>query len=140
MWRTKKFIIIAVSLAVLLAVGIGGVVLAADNQDTSQAKAPGEELFTKVCAIYQEKTGVALDQAALKDAFTQAGSEIRKEMEQSRLQNLVTQGKITQDQADQFLKWLDSRPNVPSGFGFRGFGGFPGGGGPWAPPATPPAE
>jgi aconitase A len=143
MGRTKKIIIIAVSVAVVLALGIGGVVLAADNQTSGQTK-PGEALFAKACEIYQQKTGVAIDQAALKDAFQQAGSEIQKEMTQTRLQNLVTQGKITQDEADQMQNWLEARPkvNAPfgSGFGFRGHGGFPGRGGPCFPPPPAPPE
>ncbi len=139
MSRTKKFIIIGVSVAVLLAGSIFGVVLAADNEDSSQPKAPGEDMLPKVCAIYEQKTGVAIDQAALKDAFAQARSEIQKELEQARLQDMVNQGKITQEQADQFQKWWESKPNVPFGFGFPGHGRFPGRGGPCAPP-PPPAE
>jgi maltose-binding protein MalE len=144
MWRSKKFIIIAVVAVVLLAGSISGVALAASNGDDSQSKAPGGDLLEKVCTIYQQKTGVTIDQAALKDSFAQAQSEIRKEWEQARLQDMVTQGKITQEQADQYLNWLQSKPNVPLpdafGFGPRGHGRFPGMGGPCAPAPTAPAE
>jgi hypothetical protein len=136
MWRSKKFIIIAVLAAVLLAGSIGGVALAVGNGDDSQPKAPGEDLLARVCTIYQQKTSVAIDQAALKDAFTQARSEMQKEWEQARLQDLVKQGKITQNQADKYLNWWQSKPDVPFGFGFRGHGGFPGKGGPCAPPPS----
>ena len=135
----KKLIIIAVSVAVLLVGSIAGVVLAAGNGADNQSKAQGEDLLAKVCTIYQQKTGVAIDQTALKDAFTQAGKEMQTEREQARLQDQVTQGKITQDQADQYLKWLQSRPDVPGGFGFRGGGGFHGQGAPCAPPASAPS-
>jgi hypothetical protein len=143
MWRSKKFIIIAVSAAVLLAGSISGVALAAGNGDNSQPKALGTDLLAKVCTIYQQKTGVAIDQAALQDAFTQARSEMQKEQEQAHLQDLVTQGTITQDQADQYLNWLQSKPDVPIGFGFRGHGRFLGNGGPCvAPPSgiAPPSQ
>jgi hypothetical protein len=133
MWRSKKLIIVAVLAAVLLAGSIGGIALAADNGDNSQPKTQGDDLLAKVCTIYQQKTGVTIDQAALKDAFTQARSEMQKEREQARLQNLVKQGTITQEQADQYLNWWQSKPDVPFGFGFRGHGGFPGKGGPCAP-------
>ncbi|MGA7676933.1 MAG: hypothetical protein WCA51_00960 [Dehalococcoidia bacterium] len=136
MWRSKKFIIIAVSAAVLLAGSISGVALAASNGDNTQPKALGTDLLAKVCTIYQQKTGVAIDQQALTDAFTQARSELQKESEQANLQGLVTQGKITQDQADKYLNWWQSRPDMPSGFGFRGHGGFPGMGGQCAPPPS----
>jgi outer membrane murein-binding lipoprotein Lpp len=136
MLLNKKLIIIAVSAAVLLVGSIAGVVLAVGNGDENQAKAQGEDLLAKVCTIYQQKTGVAIDETALKDAFARAGSEMQTEREQARLQDLVTQGKITQDQADQYLKWWQSRPNLPAGFGFRGGGGFHGQGAPCAPPAS----
>ena len=136
MWRSKKFILIAVSVAVLLAGSMGGVALAAGSGDNSQSKTQGDDLLAKACTIYQQKTGVTIDQAALKDAFAQAQSEMQKEREQTRLQDLVKQGTITQEQADQYLNWLQSRPNLPSGFGFPGYGRFPGKGGPCAPPPS----
>jgi len=132
----KKLIIIAVSVAVLLVGSIAGIVLAAGNDNSNQSNAQGEDILAKVCTIYQQNTGVTIDETALKTAFTQAESEMQAQREQTRLQDMVTQGKITQDQADQYLKWWQSRPNLPAGFGFRGGGGFPGQGAPCAPPAS----
>ena len=137
MWQSKKFIIVTVLAVVLLSGSIVGVALAANNGDDTQAKAPAEDILGKVCAIYQQKTGVAIDQEALKAAFAQAQSEMQKEREKAHLQDLVDQGKITQEQADEYLKWWQSKPDVPVGFGFPGHGGFPGKGGPCVPP---PAE
>jgi hypothetical protein len=137
MWPSKKLIIIAVSVAVLLMGSIAGVVLAAGNDNNNQSTTQGDDLLAKVCTIYQQKTGVTIDEAALKDAFTQAGNEMQTAREQARLQDMVTQGKITQDQADQYLKWWQSRPDVP--FGFGGGGGFPGRGAPCVPPASAPS-
>ena len=117
MWRSKKFIAIVLA-AVLLGGGTVGVVLAADNGD-KDGSLP-EALLDRVCAIYQENTGNDIDSEALKDAFAQASSEMRNEALQSRLQNLVDQGKITQEQADQYLEWWQAKPDVPAGFGFRG--------------------
>lgn len=126
MWRNKKFIIVTVLAVVLLSGSIVGIALAANNGDDSQAKAPGEDILGKVCAIYQQKTGVAIDQEALKAAFAQAQSEMQKEREQARLKDLVEQGKITQEQADTYQKWWDAKPDAPFGFGPevgpRGFG------------------
>jgi hypothetical protein len=130
MSRTKKFIIIAVSVAVALA---------AENGDDNRPKPPDVDILERVCTIYEQKTGVAIDQAALKDAFAQARSEIQKEWQQARLQDMVSQGKITQEEADQFLNWWESKPNVPFGFGFQRHGRFHGMGGPCAPP-PPPSE
>jgi len=134
MWPSKKLIIIPISAALLVAGITAGIVFAADNNNTQPNQ--GEDLLAKVCTIYAQKTGVTIDEATLKDAFNQAQNEIQLAREKSQLQNLVTQGKITQDQADQYLKWLQSRPNVPFGFGF---GGFPGRGAPCAPPTPAPS-
>jgi hypothetical protein len=129
MWRSKKLIVGVVLAAVLLFGSLGGVVLAADNGDDSQPGALFGALWDKVCAIYEEKTGDTLDQEALKDSFVQARSEMRAEALQNRLQSLVNEGQITQEQADEYLEWQQSRPDVPVQFGFRGHGGFRGMGG-----------
>ena len=130
MWRSKKFIAGVVLAAVLLAGSIGGVALAADNGDNdNQPGTSFQALWDKVSVIYEQKTGVALDQEVLKDAFAQAQSELRTEALQSRLQDLVGQGKITQEQADQYLKWQQEKPDFPAGFGFKGPDRFPGMGG-----------
>jgi hypothetical protein len=120
---------------VLLVGGIGGVVFAqTGNGDDSQPKARYGALLDRVCAIYQEKTGVTIDKEVLKAAFTQAASEMRPKAPQNSgemkpgdmpkrpgmgpedmqgwLQNLVQQGKITQGQADEYLKWWQSKPNT----------------------------
>jgi len=75
----------------------------------------------------------------LKDAFAQAQNEMQTEALKNCLQNLVGQGKMIQEQADQYLEWWQSRPDVPIGFGFRGHGGFHGMGGPhgWGGLCTP---
>jgi hypothetical protein len=112
MWRSKKFIVIAVLAVVMLVGGIGGAVLAADDGDDSQPETRWETLWDKVGEIYEQKTGVALDQEALKDAFAQAQSEIGAEALDSYLQNLVDQGTITQEEADQFKAWLQAKPDM----------------------------
>jgi len=131
-----------IALAALLLVGSSvGVVLAADNGD--EAGSPPEAqhwaLLDRVCEIYEENTGTTVDQQALQDAFAQARSEMRTEAMQNRLANLVDKGRITQDEADQYLEWWQLRPDVAVGFGFRGRGGFCGMGGPlgWGGPGAP---
>ena len=96
MWRSKKLVIAVVLAAVMLAGGIGGVVLATDNGDDGEPEAKYEALLDRVGEIYQQNTGVALDQEALKDAFVQAQSEMQAEALETWLQSLVEQGKITQ--------------------------------------------
>ena len=146
MWRSKKFIIITVTVAAVVAGCLAGVVFAnPENGDASQPEAKYGVLLDRVCEIYEENTGVTIDPQQLRDAFADARSEMRDEALESRLQYLVDQGKITQDEADQYLEWWQSRPDVPFNFGFRGFRSGPqlqGWGGPmpqWGPP-MPPAE
>jgi len=128
MRRSKKFVLVTVLATVVLVGSITGVVLA-QNGDDSQPKAGSEALLARVCEVYEENTGVAIDSQVLKDSFAQVQSEMQDEALQTRLQNLVDEGKITQDEADQYKEWWQSRPDVPAGFGFRGHG-FPGMGGP----------
>ena len=130
MWRSKKLIIVAVLTAMMLTGSIGGVALAADNGDDSEPEAKYEALLDRVCEIYQENTGVTIDQEALKDAFAQAQSEMQNEALETWLQSLVEQGKITQEQADDYLEWWQVRPDVPAEFVFGSRGGFHGMGGP----------
>ena len=54
---------------------------------------------------------LGIEEEEVKDAFDQA----RKEMFESRLKEAVENGKLTQEEADEKLEWLDSNP----GFGFH---------------------
>jgi hypothetical protein len=139
--RSKKFIILTVLGTMVLVGSITGVVLA-QNGDDSQPGVGPEALLERACTIYEDNTGVAIDPEALKDALAQAQSEMRAEALQNRLQSLVEQGKLTQEQADQYLEWWQEKPDVTAEFGFRG-PGFPGMRGPrgWGGLCAPqPAE
>ena len=139
MWRSKKVIVGAVLAAVMLLASIGGAAMA-DTGDGSGLKAKFGEYFDRVCEIYEENTGVAIDQEALRDAFTQARGEmcpealqdgrmIDPEAMQERLQNLVGEGRITQEQADKMIERWESVTDGGEGFGFKGRVGFHGMGG-----------
>jgi hypothetical protein len=117
--RKRKWFIPMVVVSVLLIGGItGGVVAANSNSDDTaagkqaQAAERYRALLDKVCAIYEENTGVAIDSGQLKDALDQARIEIQDEALESWLQNLVNDGKITQGEADQYLEWWQLRPDV----------------------------
>jgi len=113
MWRRKKFIIVAVLAAVVLVGSTVGVALAQTGTgDDNQPEAQQGALLDRVCEIYEQKTGVTIDQEALKDAFAQAQSEMRDEALDSYLQNLVDQGKITEEEADQYKAWLQAGPDM----------------------------
>ena len=131
MWRSKKFIVAAV-MAVVLVGSISGVALATDNGDDSQPEAERGAMLERVCEIYQENTGVTIDQEALKDAVAQAQSEMQAAAMENHLQSLIDEGEITQEEADQYLEWWESKPDVSIGFGSHGHGGMRGLGGPLA--------
>lgn len=134
MWRSKKLIVGVVLAAVMLVGSIGGTALAqTGNGNDSQHETRYDALLDRVCEIYEHKTGVAIDQEALRDSFAQAQDEMRAEAMQNRLQSLVEQGVITQEQANELQKWWEARPDVPVKFGFRGMGGMRGFGRPCAP-------
>ncbi len=138
MWRSKKFLLATVLAVVLLAGSISGVALAQTGTDDSQPAVQHEALLDKVCTIYEQNTGTAINSEELQKAFAQARSEMQDEALNNYLQSLVDEGKISQEQADQYKMWLESKPDVAvplaPGFpgndmprGFGGSGGFPGG-------------
>ena len=116
MWKRKWFIPVVVVSVLLVGGVVGGLVAASDNttntEDQSQATNRYEALLDRVCAIYEEQTGVAIDAEQLKDAVQQARSEMRDEAVANWLQNLVENGKITEEEADQYLEWWEARPDV----------------------------
>ena len=149
MWRSKKFVLLALLAAVLLVGSIGGVAFAqTENGDESQPKARSGALLDKVCEIYNANPDRPsdIDCDILKAAFAQARSEMRPEAMknrfemrpeamQNRLQNLIDEGKITQEQIDALKEWREARPDLlPDGLGFKGRGGFRGMGEPCVPP------
>ena len=116
MLRRKWFIPVVLSLLLIGSV-VGGLVALADDSSINpedQAETVGryQILLDRACAIYEEETGVAIDSEQLRDALNQARAELHEEALKNRLQNLVAEGHITQEEADQFLEWWQSRPDI----------------------------
>jgi len=113
MWRSKKFVVFALLAAVLLVGSISGIAFAqTGNGDDSQPEVRCGALLDKVCEIYEQKTGVGIEQEVLKEAFTEAQSEMRDEALDKGLRKLVDEGKISPDQADQYKAWLQAKPDT----------------------------
>jgi hypothetical protein len=120
MGSKKKWIIIGILAAVvILAFGvIGG---AANAASGTTADTAGKTLAARVATI------LGLDQSKVDAAFTQAQKEMQTEVMDNQLKSLVSAGKITQAQADQYKAWVQSRPSLPAGVGLEGGMGMPGG-------------
>jgi hypothetical protein len=105
MWRRKKFIIVAVLATTVLLVGsIGGLAFAQTGSTDNTTS--GKTLLARVATI------LGIDQQKVENAFAQAQREMRDEALDSYLKNLVDQGKITQQQADQYKAWVKSSPDM----------------------------
>jgi hypothetical protein len=133
MWFRKKVILIPLIIAVVVAGSITGVVLAQGGTDSNSS---GNTLMAKVAAI------LGIDQTKLEDAFTQAQKEMRDETLTNYLNKLVEEGKITQEEADQYQQWWNARPDTLNqlgpGFEFGGRNrGFGPGCGMWMAPFQP---
>lgn len=111
-WRSKKFILLAVLAAVVLVGSIAGVVYAQgdDDEDTS----PESVLLEKVA----NKLGI--DQQQLEDAFAEAIAEMRDEAQLKWLEKAVEEGLITAEEAQAYSEWWSARPDID--FGSGGFG------------------
>ena len=109
---SKRRWLIGSVVATVMVLGImGGMVMA---QET-----PGDADKSSFAARVAEILG--LDEATVQDAIDQAKAEMRDEALQSKLDRLVESGRMTQEQADEYKTWLESKPEgVPS----RMFGGF----------------
>lgn len=98
----------------LLTVGVaGGAVLANEHEDGS----PVTGFAARVAGI------LGIDQAQVEDAFQQAQEEMANERLQATLDAQVEAGRITQEQADEYIEWFQSRPDDGIGIGPRGRSG-----------------
>ena len=102
----------------VLALGISGGVVLAEAGGTS-TDSPIKSFASRVATI------LGLDETKVQDAMNQAATQLQDEGLQRKLDAMVKQGRITQEQADQLKQWYQSRPKVLSPGGpLGGFGGF----------------
>jgi hypothetical protein len=115
MWKRKKFIILGVVLAVVILVGAtAGVAFA----QTGAAKTPVAQVTSAVAGFSDNLTAriakiLGIDQQKLDAAIKQANTDLQNQRLDDYLNQLVQSGKITNDQANQYKTWLNSRPNIP---------------------------
>ena len=109
--RKRWLVIPVVVLALAIAVAAGAVLA------QSTGDADGSKSFVGRVA---ETLGLEEDTVA--DAMKQAWQEMHEERLQARLDALVESGRITQEQADEYKTWLDSRPEGVGPLSGKGFG------------------
>jgi hypothetical protein len=134
MWKKVMLLAIGILAVVALAAGTMTTVNAADNKagDTAQGApppgghpgrpggpggpgfgGPGDQgSLDRVAQI------LGIDKQKLADAFKQAGTELAQKRTGDMFAKLVTDGKLTQAQADQYKAWLTAKPAGVPGFGF----------------------
>ena len=103
MWKRKKFIIPLVAAVALTGI-LAGSALAQGGDEVGPP--PGGMLIERLA----EKLGI--EQSELETAFAEVRSEMRDEARSSRLEALVEQGRLTQEEADQFAEWWQARPEM----------------------------
>ena len=105
----KRWIVVPI---VMVIVGIAGISLnVAMAQESEADDSNASRLSIKVAGI------LGLDVTQVNDAINQARNELRDEVAQKRLDALVEKGRLTQEQADEKLKWIQSRSQDISGNG-----------------------
>ena len=120
----KRWLVIPVVVLALAVAVAGGAVLAQSTGDGHG----GKSFAGRVADI------LGLEEDTVADATKQAWQEMHEERLQARLDALVESGRITQEQADEYKTWLDSRPEGIGRLGENGFGqhhGFHGRGFKW---------
>ena len=111
----KRWILVPVALVTMaLAVAAVGVALVHESNGDSKA----DKFTSRVAEI------LGLDEAQVSDAMKQARQELRDKAMQSRLSSLVEKGLITQEQADEYREWRQSRPEALPWSGKSGFGKY----------------
>ena len=101
LWFRKKVILIPLVVALVVVGTLAGIAFAQAGSDSL-----GNTLLARVAAI------LGIDQTKVEDAFAQAQKEMRDEALDSYLKNMVEQGKISQEEADQYKTWWDSKPDA----------------------------
>ena len=115
MWRSKKFIVGAVLVTVLLFGSLGGVALADDGDGGPPAKLG--DFINNVINNYEKGTGDEIEYPeALKQAFTDARVDMCKDRAEMRAAAMGNGPQnLTDEQKDALQEWLDARPEIENG-------------------------
>ena len=111
----KRYWLTGTIVAAVMVLGImGGVAMAQETSD-EDGDSEKKSFAARVADI------LGLDETTVQDAIDQAKAEMQEEALQAKLDWLVENGHMTQDQADEYKTWIESKPE---GLSPRMFGGF----------------
>ncbi|MBN1690592.1 MAG: hypothetical protein JW901_06190 [Dehalococcoidia bacterium] len=129
MWKKVLALAAGMLAVVLLITGVMTAVNADNTHATATAPAgmpPGAQHGKGPSASFNsdilDKVAAKLniDKAALQDAFKQVMLEEQQARQDDMFAKLVTDGKLTQEQADAYKAWLSAKPADMPGFPFFG--------------------
>jgi len=90
-----------------------GVLVGTVSADTEDGDNPRSALMARVAEL------LGIDQAKVEDAFQQATEEQREQHEaqmeatrEERIQALIDEGVVTQEEVDEWEAWMESRPDT----------------------------
>ena len=112
----KRYWLTGTIVAAVMLLGIMGGVAMAQETDDEDGDSTKQTFAARVADILD------LDETTVQDAMDQAREEMREEALQAKLDWLVENGHITQEQADEYEEWIESRPEGLSPKMFGGFG------------------
>jgi len=102
----RRWVLATLFVVVLTLALAGGAVMAHVNG--TEGDSISNTLASRVAVI------LGLDEAQVQEALEQAAKELRRERQdqasQQRLNRLVEQGRLTQQQADEQQEWFEARP------------------------------
>ncbi len=110
----KLQIVIPIAIAVVTVSVFSLAVVFAQGNEEGDSNA--SKLAIKVAEI------LGLNAVEVDDAIKQARRELRDETVQNNLNALVEEGRLTQEQADEYLDWIQSKPEGISAIGKHSFG------------------
>lgn len=110
--RNLRIIIPIVIIAVTVSIFSFTVVFAQVEEGDSDPS----KLAIKVAEI------LGLDAKVVDDAIKRSRTELRNEAVQNKFNTLVKKGQLTQEQADEYLDWIQSKPQGIPAIGKHSFG------------------
>ena len=123
----RRWIVVSVLAAVLSVGAIMGTALA----QTDDSDGGGSSSVSRFVEVLAGKLDIGEEE--LQTAIDETREELRAEFEAAaeaklmeKLDEMVAAGKLTQEQADEYLSWYRDRPDGVKGFGAARGKGFPG--------------